>query len=159
MKKYLILAAATVLSGCSMWNDWDWNWNALNPWADDEAAVQSAEEQTKTELPATVNKYLWQASLDKLAFMGIESRRPDAGQIITGWKTFPAAPNERFKIMAEINSGELRADALDIKVYKEAKTRRGNWIKTAPSDALTGELEQAVITQAKILYINDKNKE
>ena len=64
MKKYLIFAAAALLSGCSMWNEWNWNWSALNPWSEsEETSVQEAQEVQKEEstLPANVNKYLWQA--------------------------------------------------------------------------------------------------
>ena len=163
MKKYLIFAAAALLSGCSMWNEWnwnwDWNWSALNPWSESkEADTQETQEVQKEEstLPANVNKYLWQASLDKLGFMGITSQNADEGRIITAWST-PSA-NERFKVVAEIKDGELRGDALEVKVYKEVMSKNG-WVKTAPSASFESEIEQAIITQAKILYRQDKDSE
>lgn len=162
MKKSLILAAVVWLSGCSAWQSWnfDWDWNRLNPWHENTQEAEKSVEKVKSaeQLPATVNKYLWQACVDKLSFMGIETRNPQEGRLITGWKSLTAAPSERFKIAAEVAGGELRADALDVKVYKEVK-EGGNWVKKAASPALKIEIEQAIIKQAKILYINDKNKE
>lgn len=163
MKKYFIFAAAVLLSGCASWSEWDFNWNSLNPWAEDKAAAAeeakpAAAAKEQDVLPAEVNKYLWHASLEKLAFMGIEVQNPEDGLIVTGWKTMSAAQNERFKISAEILCGELRADGLDVKVYKEIKNGSG-WRAVSPSPALKTEVEQAIIKQAKILYINDRNKE
>lgn len=158
MKKYVVFAAALLLSGCAYLPDWDLSLNSLNPWAEEE---QKAEEPAVTEqeaLSASVNKYLWNASLQKLAFMKIETKNPQDGLIVTGWKTMAAAPDERFKISAEIVCGELRADGLDIKVYKEIKNGSG-WRAVSSSPALKTEIEQAIIKQAKILYINDKDKE
>lgn len=158
MKKYIIFATMFLLSGCSTWNSWteNWHWSALNPWAtSEEESAKIEETEQKVELPANVNKYLWQACQDKLSFMGISSQSPNEGRIATDWITLSSAPNEKFKIVAEVNGGELRADALDIKVYKEVRAKNG-WIKAAPSDSFESEIEQAVIKRAKELYINDK---
>lgn len=160
MKKSFILVVVALLSGCTTWNsiteNWSWNWSSLNPWADTEEVTEPKEEKVQTSV--AVNKYLWQASLDNLAFMGIDSENSQIGRITTNWKSMPSAPNERFKIVAEIDGNELRADALDIKVYKEVNGKNG-WVKTSPSEAFESEIEQAIISKAKILYINDENKE
>ena len=157
MKKLMILVMAFVLSGCSMWNDWHWDWNSLNPWSEDEPVV-TPEKEESVDLPATVNKYLWMASLDKLAFMDIDSQNPQEGRIETNWKSPTGYSNERFKVVSEITDGELRADALKIKVYKEVNSKNG-WRKAAPSTAFVSSIEQVIINQAKVLYINDKNKD
>ena len=151
MKKYFILAGAMLLSACSMWNNW--SLDSLNPWANNEQETAQAPQQNI--LPENVNKYLWQASLDKLAFMGIVEENPEEGRIVTDWKVLPAAPNERFKFVAEIDGGELRADALDIKAYKEVKGKNG-WVKTSPTSSFENEVGQAIVTRAKTLYIQDK---
>ena len=146
-----------LLSGCSTWNSLteNWSWNALNPWANDKEEAITADAEPKAELPASVNKYLWQACLDKLSFMGIASQNPEEGRIATDWISSSSAPNEKFKIVAEVDGGDLRADALHIKVYKEVNGKNG-WIKTAPSASFENEIEQAVIKRAKVLYISDK---
>ena len=158
MKKYFILAGALLLSGCSMWNSW--SWDSLNPWAgeneeEEEVVVQPSQQTT---LPENVNKYLWQASLDKLDFMGIAEKNSEEGRIVTDWNVLPAAPNERFKFEVKIDGGELRADALDVKAYKEVKSKNG-WVKTLPSSSFENEVGQAIITRAKTLYIQDQDKE
>ena len=151
MKNSFVLAVTILLSGCSVWNSWHWDWSALNPWSSDknDVAVQELEQ------PQRVNKYLWQAALDKLSFMGIVSQNPQSGRIVTDWKTLSAVPNERFKAIVEIDGPDLRADALSIKMYKEIKNKNG-WVKTRPSIVFENEVGQAIITRAKILYINDK---
>ena len=69
-----------------------------------------------------------------------------------------SAPNEKIKIVAEISSGELRADALDVNVSKEIYVK-GNWVRTAPASAFENAVEQAIVTRAKVLYVQDKNKD
>lgn len=145
-----------VLSGCSSW--YDFSWDRLNPWSGQEEETTVEQPNSEKQLPQNVNKYLWQASLDKLAHLGIETESSDEGRIITAWKIPNGMTSERFKIVAEINSGELRADALDVKVYKEAK-RGSGWVKVAPSQNFESNVAQAIIKQAKILYMNDKNKD
>ena len=153
MKNLWTLAMMAMLSGCSMWNDL--SWDSLNPWAESEDDIK-VEEPTQAEkvLPQNVNKYLWQASLDKLAVLVIETETPEDGCIISAWKK--STDNERFKIVSEIDGGELRADALNVKVYKEV-FRNNAWIKTAPSKSFENAVAQAIIKQAKILYMNDKD--
>ena len=154
MRKFLILAVAGLLSGCSVWNDL--NWSALNPWSESEDEVSAQTEAEPDQLQQMkVNKYLWQASLDKLAVMGIETENPDEGRIITAWKTPSGVSNERFKVVAEIDDIILRADALHIKAYREVLGRNG-WTKVPVSQGFENELAQHIITQAKILYRNDK---
>ena len=154
MKKYLVLAAIMGLSGCSFWNNL--SWDVLNPWAENAEPTEHVAPVAESEqLSVNVNKYLWQASLDKLAFMGIAEKNPQSGRIVTAWKILPSAPNERFKLVAEINSGELRADALDVKAYKEVRGQNG-WFKATPSATFENEVGQAIITRAKVLYIQDK---
>lgn len=158
MKKYVVFAAALLLSGCAYLPDWDFSLSSLNPWAEDEQKTEKPVVTEQEVLPAAVNKYLWNASLEKLAFMKIETKNPQDGLIVTGWKVMAAAPNERFKISAEIICGELRADGLNIKVYREIKNGN-NWRAVSSSPDLKTEVEQAIIKQAKILYINDSDKE
>ena len=158
MKKLMILPVMFMLSGCSMWNNWHWDWNTLNPWSEEEPVAEEQKEEATVSLPATVNQYLWKASLDKLAFMGISSQNPQTGRIETNWKTPSGYSNERFKVVSEINDGELRADALRVKVYKEVNGKNG-WGKATPSAAFVSSVEQAIINQAKVVYINDKNKD
>lgn len=163
MKKHLILVTTFILSGCSMWQNW--SWNSLNPWSDNQNTDVVAESQPEPEketevlLPENVNKYLWQASLDRLAVMGISAQTPEEGRIVTDWKVLPSAPKERFKIVAQVDGGELRADALDIKVYKELKNSNGQWVKVAPTAGFETQVGQAIITKAKVLYINDQDRD
>lgn len=143
-----------MLSGCSVFNNW--SWNVLNPWADGAQSEEVVVAQEKeVSLPSNVNKYLWNASIDELSFMGIENKNLNEGKITTKWKSIAA--NEKFQIVAEISDGELRGDALDVKVYKEVKRNNG-WEKVAPTKGFEAEVEQKIIDRAKTLYIQDKDR-
>lgn len=154
MKKYLIITAMMMLSGCSVFSNW--TWSSLNPWNEDTQSKEVVEVKEKeVSLPSNVNKYLWDASVDELSFMGIENKNPTDGKITTKWKSMVA--NEKFKIVAEISDGELRGDVLDVKVYKEVKSNN-NWVKVAPTKGFEAEVEQKIVDRAKILYIQDGDK-
>ena len=75
-----------------------------------------------------VNGYLWRATLDTLKFMPLASADPYGGVIITDWYANPEAPNERLKITVYILDARLRADGLNVAVFKQNKAADGQWI-------------------------------
>ena len=81
--------------------------------------------------------------------------------IITGIDT-NALPKlsgkEQAELMVKIKDGELRADALNVQVYKEVRGQKG-WLKSSASEAFKAKVEEEIINQAKIFYIKDKSKE
>src|SRR5438874_8475199 len=79
-----------------------------------------------------VNSYLWRATLDTLAFMPLQSADPYGGVVITDWYVNPEAPGERFKCTVYILDARLRADGLNVAVFKQNKNAAGEWID-APS--------------------------
>src|SRR4249919_2068039 len=68
-----------------------------------------------------VNGYLWRATLDTLAFMPLVSADPYGGVIVTDWYTNPEKPDERFKCTVYILDSRLRADGLNVAVFKQNK--------------------------------------
>ena len=97
-----------------------------------------------------VNAYLWRASLDTLAFMPMLSADQNSGVIITDWKVNPANANERTKVDIYIVSRELRADALNITVHREAM-QDGNWVSIEPRPEAVTQINTAIIIQARLL--------
>ena len=75
-----------------------------------------------------VNGYLWRATLDTLSFMPLASADPYGGVVITDWYTNPEKPDERFKCTVYILDARLRADGLNVAVFKQNKDPSGNWI-------------------------------
>ena len=160
MKNYLLLVMMFCISACSSMSWDDFNWSDLNPWHNDKVVNESKIESSRIEedVASSVNSYLWNASVQTLSFMGFSSKNPQEGRLITNWKVMPKSLNEKFKVVVSIDSSELRADALDVKVYKEVK-QNGKWVKKLPSTGFETEIEQAIVKKAKILYINDENKD
>ncbi len=103
-----------------------------------------------------VNAYLWRASLDTLAFMPLASADPYGGVIITDWYAAPEVPNERFKATVYILDTRLRADGLNVTVFKQMAVN-GAWVDAQPSAQTETDLENAILTRARQLRLANIN--
>lgn len=100
-----------------------------------------------------VNGYLWRASLDTLSFMPLASADPYGGVINTDWYVNPEKPDERFKATVYILDTRLRADGLNVTVFKEVSDGAGGWT-SAPTTAQTEtDIENAILTKARQLRL------
>lgn len=102
----------------------------------------------------TVNRYLWAASLETLDFLPVFSADPIAGLIITDWYQNPEAPDEQFKVTVYILDTALRADALRVSVFRRERTPEGGWRDAAVNPATSREIENAILTRARQLRLN-----
>lgn len=103
----------------------------------------------------TVNRYLWSASLETLNFLPVDKADPVAGLIFTDWYSSPEAPNEQFKVSVYILDSALRADALRVSVFKQEKDpASGAWVEAAVNPATAREIENAILTRARQLRLN-----
>jgi hypothetical protein len=100
-----------------------------------------------------VNAYLWRASLDALSFMPMEQTDPFGGTIKTGWYTAAATPNERLRVAVYILDSRLRADALRVSVFKEAKKPSGDWVDATVDPETVTKLENLILNKARALKI------
>jgi hypothetical protein len=100
-----------------------------------------------------VNGYLWRASLDTLAFMPLASADPYGGVILTDWYTNPEKPDERFKCTVYILDTRLRADGLNVTVFKQKKDTAGGWVDVAAADQTASDIENAILTRARQLRL------
>lgn len=100
-----------------------------------------------------VNSYLWRASLDTLNFMPLASADPFGGVIITDWYSDPAAPNERFKATVYILDTRLRADALNVSIFRQTQTN-GNWADATVDPETEIQIENAILTRARQLRLS-----
>jgi hypothetical protein len=109
--------------------------------------------------PATaaigVNGYLWRASLDTLAFMPLSSADPYGGVIITDWYVNPEKQDERFKCTVYILDTRLRADGLNVAIFKQVKDASGAWVDAAPADQTSIDIENAILTRARQLRLSN----
>ena len=104
-----------------------------------------------------VNSYLWRASLDTLSFLPPVSADPYGGVIITDWYAAPEAPNERFKATVYILDTRLRADGLNVQVFKQLAVG-GVWTDATPSPQTETDLENAILTRARQLRLANINQ-
>lgn len=102
-----------------------------------------------------VNSYLWRASLDTLAFMPLASADPYGGIIITDWYVNPEKPDERFKATVYILDTRLRADGLNVTVFKQAKGADGNWVDSSTAAQTQTDIENAILTRARQLRLSN----
>ena len=100
-----------------------------------------------------VNSYLWRATLDTLSFMPLGSADPWGGVITTDWYVNPEKPDERFKTTVYILDTRLRADALNVTVFKQVRDASGGWVDSAVSAQTEQDLENSILTKARQLRL------
>ncbi|WP_293907611.1 DUF3576 domain-containing protein [Phenylobacterium sp.] len=142
-----IFAATAVslvaVAGCgSLHVPFTGNSNKVRPAADNAAAIG-------------VNGYLWRASLDTLSFMPLQSADPYGGVIVTDWYTNPEKPDERFKCTVYILDSRLRADGLNVAVFKQNKGADGNWIDAPHASQTETDIENSILTRARQLRLSN----
>ena len=102
-----------------------------------------------------VNGYLWRATLDTLSFMPLQSADPYGGVIVTDWYTNPEKPDERFKATVYILDTRLRADGLNVTIFKQTKDAGGGWVDTAATEQTATDVENAILTRARQLRLSN----
>ena len=107
---------------------------------------------------ATSNE-LWRASLDIIDFMPLTSVNYSGGIIITDWYSTDQSSNESIKISIRFLSNEIRADALDIKVFNKKCLTQTNCVISEKSGNITIELKQKILKTAAIYEKEKKDKE
>ena len=100
-----------------------------------------------------VNGHLWRASLDTLAFLPLETADPWGGIINYGWHTSASSPNERVKATVFILDSRLRADALNVTIYRQVRNAAGEWVEAEVSAQTETDLENAILTRARQLRL------
>lgn len=105
-----------------------------------------------------VNTFLWRASLDTLSFMPLSAADPFGGVIITDWYTPPETPDRRFKANAYILDRDLRADGIRVTLFQQRREATGGWIDAAVDDKTASDLEDAILTRARQLRVDQASR-
>lgn len=88
-----------------------------------------------------VNRYIWNASLDVLDFLPLETVEPFTGVIETGWGRPPNGRDD-YRVTVLIKDPALDARALSVSVYD----------RSGPVDAdVAEEIENAILSRARQL--------
>jgi Domain of unknown function (DUF3576) len=103
-----------------------------------------------------VNSFLWRASLDTLNFMPLASADPFGGVIITDWYSDPTTPSERFKATVYILDTRLRADALNVSIFRQQQAN-GAWVDATVDPETEVQIENAILTRARQLRLSTGN--
>ena len=100
---------------------------------------------------------LWRASLDTIDFMPLASVNYSGGIIITDWYSTDQTSNESIKISIRFLSNDVRADALDIKVFNKKCFIESNCVISEKKGNLIPELTEKILKTAAI-YEKEKKK-
>lgn len=106
-----------------------------------------------------VNGFLWRATLDTIAFFPLAQADPFGGVIITDWHAPPETPNTRFKLNIIILGRELRADGLQVSVFRQDRNAAGQWMQQPVAAETVAALENAILTKARELRIAARARE
>lgn len=94
-----------------------------------------------------VNKYLWQASLEVLDFLPVQSVDPFSGVIVTGFGT-PPGGGRAYRAAVLVNDPALDARSLNVAILTQSGPASRETIRA---------VEDAILTRARQLRIQDRN--
>lgn len=101
---------------------------------------------------------LWRASLDVIDFMPLTTANYSGGIIVTDWYSEDQQIGESIKITIRFLSNEVRADALDVKVfYKKCKTVLDCEIKQTEGQ-LQKEISKSILKKAAVYKKSSEDK-
>jgi hypothetical protein len=155
-KGALFVVAALALSACSMFRGDD---NSGQSRADADRdrggiSIFGGGGGGESQAGIGVNSYLWRASLDTLNFMPLASADPFGGVIITDWYSDPTTPSERFKATVYILDTRLRADALNVSIFRQRQVN-GTWADATVDPDTEIQIENAILTRARQLRLSN----
>jgi hypothetical protein len=87
--------------------------------------------------------------------MPLQSADPYGGVVITDWYINPEKPNERFKATVYILDSRLRADGLNVTVFKQVSDGNGGWAPAPTADQTSTDIENAILTRARQLRLSN----
>ena len=101
---------------------------------------------------------LWRASLDTLDFMPLSSVNYSGGIIITDWYSDGNNLDESVKISIRFLTNEVRADALDIKIFYKKCNQVASCKISQKTGSLSAELKKQILSKATIYKKQNKDK-
>jgi len=153
-KGALLIIAALALSSCGMFrSDDNRQPGASRIEHDSGGGLFGGGHRNASDAAIGVNSYLWRASLDTLNFMPLASADPFGGVIITDWYSDPTTPSERFKATVYILDTRLRADALNVSIFRQTQVN-GQWQDASVDPDTEIQIENAILTRARQLRLS-----
>ena len=137
-------AATASSSGTSIEDDSDMRRNIGGPVAET-TSIWDVFRRGNDEQIVAVNKYIWNASLEVLSFLPVESVDPFTGVIVTGYGT-PPGGGRAYRATVLIKDPALDARSLNVSL----QTRSG-----PASASAVRAVEDAILSRARQLRIAD----
>ncbi len=103
--------------------------------------------RTDNEVNTSVNKYLWNASLEVLGFLPVQSVDPFTGVIVTGYGV-PPGGGRAYRATVLIDDPALDARSLNLSL----QTSGGRAVSKATARAV----EDAILSRAREMRISDR---
>ena len=102
---------------------------------------------------------LWRASLDTISFLPLASANYSGGIIVTDWYSGDNT-NESIKITIRFLTNEIRADALEIKVFSKKCGTQTDCLITENDGQIVRDLKKSILKKAVIFEkeLTKKNK-
>jgi Domain of unknown function (DUF3576) len=115
-----------------------------------------AKKPSKSPGPETgpgVSPIIWQATLDTLNFVGIDSEDPVTGLIVTKWYSPKGKTDERLRITTFIKSRALRSDSIVVTVERQTRDAGGQWKDNTITADVANNLENDILEEARQIHI------
>jgi len=93
----------------------------------------------------SVNKYIWNASLDVLSFLPVEAADPFSGVIVTGWGR-PKGSNRSYRATIYVQDPALDARSLRVALVTKSGPASRDTVRS---------IEDAILTRARQMRIRD----
>lgn len=120
--------------------------------------VNDLRKKSGTTFEFASSNELWRASLDTIDFMPLSTANYNGGIIVTDWYSEDQKVGESIKITIRFLTNEVRADALNVKVfYKKCKTVLDCEINETDGK-IKDELTKSILKKAAI-YKKQKDEE
>jgi hypothetical protein len=101
---------------------------------------------------ATVNYYLWRATLETLSLGPLESADPFGGVIITDWFSLEEEPGSQYRVTAYILGRQLRTDNIKIALYVRPKGAGNAKMDPRRASAVAeAKLENVILSKARTI--------
>ena len=164
-KNFLILSIFFILQSCGSWDPPDVKDSPIN---DADMRKRNIEEGRGITLGgkkggsgnfdfATSNE-MWRATLQILDFVPLSTADYGGGIIITDWYSDNLDSKESIKIMVNFLSNEIRADGIDIKVYKKICNQNSNCNTRLIKSNISNDIKLAVLKKAAQIKKQDGKK-
>ena len=106
---------------------------------------------------ATSNE-MWRGTIEILDFVPLATADYGGGVIITDWYKDDLNSNESIKIMVNFLSNEIRADGIEVKIYKKVCKSETNCNTQLMSSNLEQEIKLAILRKAAQIKTKDRKK-